>query len=261
MTAVEQVPLIFDIKRCSFEDGPGVRTTVFFKGCNLDCFWCHNPEGKKKGAEYGLFREKCIGCGSCRSVCPAAETCLDCGACVESCPTQARKRYGARYTPEELFSLIAADRDYYLATGGGVTFSGGECMLYPQFLGDIAARCKNADISVAIDTAGNVPWPHFLQVLPFADLFLYDIKCLDPQLHRQGTGCDNALILRNLERLHQSGKEILIRIPQIPGFNDGAEVEKVEAYCRERKLPYEVLSYHRFGEDKLLALRAAHCAK
>ena len=261
MSGMEQVPLIFDIKRCSFEDGPGVRTAVFLKGCNLNCFWCHNPEGKKAEAEYAFFGEKCIGCGSCKSVCPAAEHCIDCGACVESCPTQARKRYGKAYAPEELFHVICADTDYYRATGGGVTFSGGECMLYPQFLVDVAAQCKVAGISVAVDTAGNVPWSHFLRVLPFADLFLYDIKCLDPKLHKQGTGCDNIRILQNLERLLQTGKQIIIRAPRIPGFNDGAEIERVEAYCRERMLPCEVLAYHRFGEDKLLALRSAGCAK
>ena len=245
------VPLIFDIKRASTVDGPGLRTAVFFKGCNLDCFWCHNPEGKAPHAELAFFEGKCIGCGSCRAHCTGRP---DCGACTEVCPASARRLYGRAYTPDELLDVITADRPYFDATGGGVTFSGGECMLYPDFLAMLAKKCREAGISVAIDTAGCVPYSHFERVLPYTDLFLYDIKCLDPVLHARGTGRDNALILENLERLRKTGKEILIRTPVIPDFNEGEELDRIRAFCAERGLRAELLPYHAFGTDKKRAL-------
>lgn len=153
-------------------------------------------------------------------------------------------------------SVLIADQDFYTATGGGVTFSGGECMLYPEFVAQIARLCWENGISVAIDTAGNVPYAHFEMVLPYTDLFLYDIKCLDHELHRRGTGVGNERILENLERLCQEGKRILIRVPQIPGFNEGEELARICEYCETRRLPYELLSYHQFGEDKKKALLA-----
>ncbi len=248
-------PLIFDINRASTVDGPGVRTTVFFKGCDLDCFWCHNPESKIARAQLAIFSDKCVGCGSCASVCGAdREECISCGRCVQLCPVSARKLYGTKYSPEELLKIIAADKLYYDATGGGVTFSGGECMLYPEFVALLAKLCQESDISVAIDTAGYVPYESFEKVLPYVDIFLYDIKCIDGELHRKGTGKDNELILENLERLIKEGKRIIIRTPQIPDFNDGEELERIKAFCIEKGLEHEILSYHEFGEDKKKAL-------
>ena len=247
--SMEQIPYIFDIKRASAVDGPGIRTAVFLKGCNLDCFWCHNPEGKCAAPESAWFAEKCIGCGTCRQYAPDQDD-----EAVAHCPAQARRRYGALYVPNDLMRVLTADRDYYLATGGGVTFSGGECMLYPDFVAEMARRCRAEGISFAVDTAGNVPYASFEKVLPYIDIILYDIKALDPICHRRGTGCGNERILSNLEALRQTGKEIIIRIPQIPHFNEGEEVERICAYCRERGLPYEVLPYHAFGEDKRRAL-------
>jgi pyruvate formate lyase activating enzyme len=174
---------------------------------------------------------------------------------VAHCPSQARRGYGVPYTEDELMDVLLADRDYYLATGGGVTFSGGECMLYPDFVARLAARCAEAGVSVAVDTAGNVPYTHFEMVLPHVDLFLYDIKCLDEDLHRRGTGVGNSRILENLERLRKTGKRILIRTPEIPGFNKGEEIARIRRYCADRGLPHEVLAYHRFGEDKAKALQ------
>ena len=247
-------PLIFDIKRTSTEDGPGIRTTVFLKGCNLNCFWCHNPEGKSPYAQVAFFTEKCISCGNCKKSCPTPSGCTACGRCTEYCPTQARKLYGKQYSVEELISIIESDKAYYCASGGGVTFSGGECMLYPEFLLEIAKECKLRNISVAVDTAGNVPFSSFEKVLPYVDLFLYDIKSIDSDLHRKGTGVGNELILENLDRLIHHGANILIRIPSIPGFNEGAAVEKIIMYCKEKKLNFEVLKYHEFGISKLQAL-------
>jgi len=251
-------PLIFDIKRTSTVDGPGIRTTVFLKGCNLDCFWCHNPEGKSPEVQIAFFSEKCVGCGVCARTCSSPAMCTACGRCTETCPAQARRLYGRVYAPEELFAILCADRAYYEATGGGVTFSGGECMLYPEYVSTLSRLCREQGISVAIDTAGNVPYFHFEAVLPYVDMFLYDIKCLDDALHRHGTGCGNVRILENLERLRTTGKRILIRVPVIPGFNDDAEVERIKAYCAERGLPYELLPYHEIGESKKTALRSHH---
>ena len=252
-----KTPLIFDIKRTSSSDGPGIRTVVFFKGCDLSCFWCHNPEGISPLAQLAYFREKCISCGTCGKVCEnALKGCVACGICAERCPVNARKLYGKQYSIDELFRIISSDKPYYDATDGGVTFSGGECMLYPEYLAEIAKRCVNDGISVAVDTAGYVPYESFETVLPYVDLFLYDIKCLDPELHQKGTGKENSLILQNLERLQRSGKTIIVRAPVIPGFNDGDELEKIKVFCLERDLPLELLKYHPFGEDKKIALRS-----
>lgn len=248
------IPLIFDIKRTSTTDGPGIRTVIFIKGCNLNCFWCHNPEGKKAEKQMAFFEEKCISCGVCKEVCKTTGACTTCGVCAEYCPAQAKKCFGKEYTKGELLEVICSDKDYYLASGGGVTFSGGECMLYPDFLADITKACKERGITVAIDTAGAVPYTHFEEILPYTDIFLYDIKALDTKLHRKGTGVGNEKILENLEKLRMTGKQIEIRIPEIPEFNLGHEVQKIKAYCKERNLPYEVLTYHEMGEAKRRAL-------
>ncbi|MBQ2241465.1 MAG: glycyl-radical enzyme activating protein [Clostridia bacterium] len=251
------IPYIFDIKRSSTVDGPGIRTAVFFKGCNLDCKWCHNPESKSPTPELALFAEKCVSCGVCAEVCEHKDGCLLCGECVLTCLSDARKLYGSQYGIDELYDIIIADIDYYSATGGGVTFSGGECMLYPDFVAELAEKCAKSGVSVAIDTAGNVPWSSFEAVLPHVSLFLYDVKALDPELHRRGTGADNLLILENLERLLQTGREVIIRTPVIPDYNDGDELEKIKKYCAERGLEHELLPYHAIGESKKAALKAA----
>ena len=254
-----RTPLIFDVKRTSTTDGPGIRTVFFLKGCNLDCFWCHNPEGKHPEREIAFFSEKCTHCGTCAAVCPARRTdgtCTHCATCVEYCPAEARRVYGREYRPEELLEIARSDLEYFRATGGGVTFSGGECMLYPAFVAEVARLCRAEGISTAIDTAGAVPYSHFETVLPYTDVFLYDVKCLDSDLHRKGTGVGNERILENLERLREAGKQIVIRTPVIPGFNDGEELERVKAYCRERSLPHELLPYHAMGESKKTALAA-----
>ena len=184
-----KTPLIFDIKRSTTADGPGMRTAIFFKGCNLDCYWCHNPESKSAEREKAFFKEKCISCGACRKICEndaahhtvrenAAKsyilsesdtnTCTVCGKCATVCPTGAVKVYGKGYTPDEIFEIIKRDAPYFDATGGGVTLSGGECMLYPDFVTEIAKRCHACQISVAIDTAGAVPFSSFEKLVLFS---------------------------------------------------------------------------------------------
>ena len=171
---------IFDIERNSFVDGPGIRTTVFFKGCNLKCAWCHNPESQDFNVQMMFYKDKCKSCGKCNRVCPYnLEKCDLCGKCTFYCPVDARKVCGKEYTANEVFSEIIKDKSYYDNSGGGVTFSGGECMLQIDFLLDILKKCKENGIHTAVDTAGHIPFENFEKILPYTDLFLYDIKLFD----------------------------------------------------------------------------------
>ena len=165
---------IFDIVRGSYVDGPGIRTTVFFKGCNLKCKWCHNPESQSPKKQVLFYKDKCTGCGTCKVVCPYNfNECDFCGKCALLCPNNAREICGKEYTVEEVLTEILKDKDYYCKTGG-VTFSGGECMLQIDFLLEILKQCKQNGIHTAVDTAGNVPWDNFQRIIPYVDLFLYD---------------------------------------------------------------------------------------
>lgn len=250
-------PLIFNIIRGSTVDGPGMRTTVFFKGCNLSCRWCHNPEGRNGSRELAFFVSKCVGCGACKAVCNKLSECKVCGNCAKVCKMQARKIYGEYMTAYEIAETVAKDKLFYDSCGGGVTFSGGECMLYPEFLSETAKLCKDKGISVAIDTAGCVPFSSFEKVLTYADLFLYDIKCITAETHKRFTGVDNRLILDNFERLLSLDAKIIVRVPMIDGFNDGDEMLKIKAYLSDKNVPVEYLPYHDMGESKAAALAAA----
>ena len=193
--------LIFDIERGSFVDGPGIRTTVFFKGCNLKCAWCHNPESQSKAKEILFYKNKCTGCGKCKTNCPYHfEQCDFCGKCALFCPNDAREICGKEYTVEEVLTEILKDKDYYGATGG-VTFSGGECMLQIDFLEEILKKSRANGIHTAVDTAGHVPYQFFERILPYTNLFLYDLKCFENDVHKQYTGQGNELILENLKKL------------------------------------------------------------
>lgn len=203
-----------------------------------------------------VYKDKCIGCGKCKEVCPnKLEKCDFCGKCELYCPADARKICGKEYTADEVFSEIIKDKAFYENSGGGVTFSGGECMLQIDFLYEILKRCKEDGIHTAVDTAGNVPWESFEKILPFTDLFLYDVKAFSSELHKSGTGVTNTLIFENLKRL--SGKaDIIIRIPIIGGYNDSeAELEQIATFLKEIKiLKVELLPYHAMGEHKYAAL-------
>ena len=249
---------LFDIERSTFTDGPGIRTTVFFKGCNLSCAWCHNPESQHPNPQMMLYRDQCTGCGKCRSICPRRfESCDLCGKCALYCPSDARRLCGRAYTAQEVFAEIIRDRAYYDRSGGGATFSGGECMLQIDFLAEILSMCNKNGVHTAVDTAGHVPYERFERILPHTDLFLYDLKLLDPEKHRRYTGVSNGLILENLNRLFASGAKIWIRIPVIPGVNDNAvEMANIKAWLDRAGVPekVELLPYHAMGENKYRAL-------
>ena len=247
---------IFDIQRGSFVDGPGIRTTVFFKGCNLKCKWCHNPESQNKNEQILFYKDKCTGCQKCKSVCPyALEKCDFCGKCALFCPNDAREICGKEYTALEVLNEILKDKEYY-GNSGGVTFSGGECMLQIDFLEEILKECKQYKIHTAIDTAGNVPWEYFERILPYTDLFLYDIKCVSEDLHKDGTGVFNRLILENLQKLSNINAEIIVRIPVIPEFNGNlCEMQKIANLLNGLKISkVELLPYHAMGEHKWSAI-------
>lgn len=250
--------IIFDIERNSYVDGPGIRTTVFFKGCNLRCAWCHNPESHKSAPQMMLHANKCTGCGKCKEVCPhGCETCELCGICAIYCPHGAREISGKEATVEQVWDEIRKDRLFYDATGGGVTFSGGECMLQIEFLEAILKKCRENGIHTAVDTAGHVPFDRFERILPYTDLFLYDVKCLDRDKHKQYTGVDNDLILENLRRLLQGNTPVWIRIPVIPTVNDTEEeMRAIKDFLDSCGTPerIELLPYHAMGEHKYEAI-------
>ena len=248
--------MLFDIQRGSYVDGPGIRTTVFFKGCNLDCKWCHNPESKSADRQMLFYSDKCTGCGKCVSVCPnKGKKCELCGKCALFCPRDARKLCGREYGIEEVMRELLRDKCFYENSGGGVTFSGGECMLQIDFLSEILRECKTEGIHTAVDTAGNVPFSYFERILPFTDLFLYDIKAFSAEKHKEGTGADNARILENAKRLSEKSK-ILFRIPVIGGFNDEeTEMQKIADFLKDiSHEKVELLPYHALGEHKYRAL-------
>ncbi|MBE6629417.1 MAG: glycyl-radical enzyme activating protein [Ruminococcaceae bacterium] len=250
--------MIFDIQRSSFVDGPGIRTTVFFKGCNLRCAWCHNPESQLHAPQLLFYKDKCKGCGKCLEKCPnKLEKCELCGKCELYCMAEARRLCGKEYTAEELLPEILADKLFFETSGGGVTFSGGECMLQLDFLCEILKKCKENGIQTAVDTAGHVPYTAFERVLPYTDIFLYDVKMMDGEKHKAYVGADNALILKNLAKLLQTGKRIWIRVPVIGGVNDTEEeMLAIRAFFEKHGQPekIELLPYHAMGESKALAM-------
>lgn len=235
---------IFNIQRFSVHDGPGIRTTVFMKGCPLRCVWCHNPEGLSSGISVQFFKEKCIGCKRCSGVRSLSS--------IGKCPTGALKKSGQIITTEELIKNVLEDRDFYLL-GGGVTFSGGECLLQADFVAEALEMLKLEGISTVIDTCGHVPWKNIEKTFEFCDLYLYDIKCADSVLHEKFTGKSNALILENLEKLSNGGKEIWVRVPVIPNFNDTiSEMTAISEIVSRTKGVRKVtlMPYHTLGKSK-----------
>jgi pyruvate formate lyase activating enzyme len=227
---------VFNIQRYSLHDGPGIRTTVFLKGCPLGCSWCHNPEGISPRKELLVVESRCIVCGECREACPFGdalgggsvlptrnEPCTYCGECVEACPTGARQMAGREMTIWEVMGEILKDRIFHEESAGGVTFSGGEPLRQPEFLLGLLAACQAQGIHAALDTCGFGCVDHLLAAARLADLVLYDLKLMDDARHREHTGVSNRLILENLKALDQVHQNIWIRVPIVPGVNDDEE--------------------------------------
>ena len=258
---------VYNIQHFSLHDGPGIRTTIFLKGCSLHCAWCHNPESISSQMQILFDAQKCIGCGACAKVCRTgaqqmeeqsihqyeAAKCVQCGACTEVCYAGAMERCGQWKSQSELLEEGIRDRQLYENSGGGVTFSGGEPLLQAEFLREICMEFKQEWIHVAIDTALQVPWEAVDSVLPYADLFLVDYKVDDSELHQKYTGAGNDRILQNLSRLAEK-KPIYIRIPVIGGVNDNVEnMRQTAAFLQTlggSVKQVDLLSYHDLGIQK-----------
>ncbi len=264
--AAEPSGTVFNIQRFSTKDGPGLRTTVFLKGCPLACSWCHNPESRDAAPQLAHRRERCILCGECAEACPreaitlssgrlvkVAGRCEQCMACVEACGADAWVAFGTEMTAGEVLREVIRDAPFYEESGGGVTFSGGEPLLQPGFLAALLAASKLAGLHTAVDTCGSADWAVFERILPLTDLFLYDLKVMEDGRHREEVGAANRLILDNLQRLSRKGAELLVRLPVVPGITDDEDnVARWGAFIAglHRMPKVQLLPYHRTGEAK-----------
>lgn len=257
---------VFDIKRFSIHDGPGIRTTVFFKGCPLRCAWCHNPESQNREREQIFRANRCIGCRACLATCTQTaiywngngpvtdgEKCTLCGACVETCYAEAREIVGKEMTVAQVMEEIERDVAFYDQSGGGVTFSGGEPLMQPRFLLALLRACREKEMHTAVDTCGYVAPETLDPIREYVDLFLYDLKLLDAALHREFTGVSNERILANLTALSERGHHIVLRVPIIPGINDDPEsISQIGAFAATlpQAHPIDLLPYHHTALDK-----------
>lgn len=263
---------VFNIERGSSEDGPGIRTVVFLKGCGLRCEWCANPESQLAVPEILHIGNVCVNCGECITACPQkaisfreqfgyitdSKKCSLCLACVNHCYINARKLQGTVYTPEELVLEVLKDRDFFLRSGGGVTFSGGEPLLQSDFLCDTAQRLRQQGIHVLVETCGHIPLKNLRNAAECVDAFYYDFKHFDPEIHKALTGQDNRQILDNLSWLLENFKgSVSVRYPFIPGRNDSEDAIRGFFSCmarQKRRVEIVFLPYHRLGLPKYTGL-------
>ena len=256
---------ILRIERYSIHNGPGIRTTLFLKGCPLRCAWCHSPESQAIDPEFMPLPDRCIRCGACSGACPhhavspaadasvlAPPECETCGACADACPSGARELVGYRMRVDDVVRLLERDRVFFEESGGGITVSGGEPLLQPEFLLELVESCADAGIHVAVDTCGLADTDSLLEVARHAGLFLFDLKLMDDDRHRALTGASNARILSNLERLAAVHRRIVVRLPLVPGLNDDDDnVRSLGAFVASLGLTrIDVLPYHRAGIAK-----------
>ncbi|HEX2995804.1 MAG TPA: glycyl-radical enzyme activating protein [Anaerolineales bacterium] len=264
--------MIFDLKKYSINDGPGIRTTVFFSGCPLSCRWCHNPESQSLKPVLLYRRGRCLECGACIEICPETavtreagspkvftdpSTCTRCQTCITVCYSGAREFSGHEVTVAEVMTQIEREVPFYDESGGGVTFSGGEPLLQPTFLSALLKACHRQEIHTVVDTSGFANWNVFEQIRADVDLFLYDLKHMDSLRHREVTGVPNELILENLRRLSAAGAKCIVRIPFIPNINDD-EKNLIESGTFLASLPrlegVEIMGYHDIAQTKYEAL-------
>ncbi len=256
---------ISSIKRMAVHDGDGIRTTLFLKGCPLRCRWCHNPEGMSAEPQTAYYAKKCLNCGTCSGLCSAnvmdggrhrfvRESCIACGRCEAACPGEAFTFYGRTVEAEEILPRLLEDRAFYEHSGGGFTLSGGEPLLQAEFAIALLRRLKEEGVRTAVDTCGFVPESVIERAMPYTDEFLYDVKAFDPKVHEALTGQDNALILKNLSALCAAGADVEVRVPCVPGMNDG-EMEKIAALLAQLPVKkVKLLAYHHFAASKYEAL-------
>ncbi|MDR0838504.1 MAG: glycyl-radical enzyme activating protein [Oscillospiraceae bacterium] len=291
METKELTGKFYDIQGFSVHDGPGIRLTCFMKGCPLRCLWCHSPESQEFPSELNWMEIKCVGvekCGRCLTVCPhdavsLGETkkaltgdgdiqlvkvdrkkCDNCGKCAEACTSKALYMCGTDYTIDELMERIRRDVPFFKRSGGGVTISGGECLYQPEYLLELLKRCKAEDIHTAVDTTGFAPWASIEPIIPYTDVFLYDLKNMDSDLHKQGTGVPNELILENAKKIAAAGGKLMIRVPTMPLYNDSVEsFDALGKFILELGDAVEVvqlLPYHNLGVVKWERLQRDHPA-
>ncbi len=265
----EEKGVVFKIQRYSLHDGPGIRTLLFLKGCPLRCWWCFNPESQSPEPEIIFYREKCINCKQCVQVCPILgciktedginsfkrELCIGCGKCVNVCPTGAMTSIGELMEVSEVMKEIEKDRPFYDKSGGGVTVSGGEPFMQPEFTRAVLKKCKEEGINTAVETCGFTYWDNIERAIEYIDMFFFDLKEMDTEKHRKMTGVSNKLILENAKKLAACGKKMIIRMPIIPGCNDELDdlkaaarfiAEELETVKEVHLLPYELVGVSKY---------------
>ncbi len=262
--------IVFDIKRYAIHDGPGIRTTIFFKGCPMQCRWCQNPEGIAKEPEVIFWENRCSQCDDCLNICSYdaiikkgntkyidKKKCNLCGECVKVCSTEALEIVGKDMSVEEVINEIERDVIFFDESGGGVAFSGGEPLFQHDFLNNLLKQCKERDVHTAVDTSGYCPYQAIETVQDKVDLFLYDLKVIDNRVHIEYTGVSNEPILENLKKLSSNGNNIVVRIPIIHGVNDNVtHIEDIADFLLPLKNIKEIniLPYHNFGVSKYMRL-------